>query len=141
MCLVGSMYLYGLFLYEYLACFIYMLSIFLSYLYLSCAMSVVLFFFFFFLMIQRPPRSTRIDTLFPYTTLFRSRRCFVIRLVCRFPIRPSFHATRIESAILWLFFCATISSRQQWWRGGCIAWTSPLLRGVFSPHPLWATGG
>src|SRR3546814_20927397 len=28
----------------------------------------------FFLMIRRPPRSTRTDTLFPYTTLFRSRR-------------------------------------------------------------------
>src|SRR3546814_15598286 len=27
---------------------------------------------FFFLMIRRPPRSTRTDTLFPYTTLFRS---------------------------------------------------------------------
>src|SRR3546814_8688350 len=30
--------------------------------------------FFFFLMIRRPPRSTRTDTLFPYTTLFRSSR-------------------------------------------------------------------
>src|SRR3546814_4828622 len=29
-------------------------------------------FFFFFLLIRRPPRSTRTDTLFPYTTLFRS---------------------------------------------------------------------
>src|SRR3546814_2691322 len=29
-------------------------------------------FLFFFLMIRRPPRSTRTDTLFPYTTLFRS---------------------------------------------------------------------
>src|SRR3546814_14938466 len=29
---------------------------------------------FFFLMIRRPPRSTRTDTLFPYTTLFRSPR-------------------------------------------------------------------
>src|SRR3546814_8149350 len=28
---------------------------------------------FCFLMIRRPPRSTRPDTLFPYTTLFRSR--------------------------------------------------------------------
>src|SRR3546814_5053860 len=28
--------------------------------------------FVFFLMIRRPPRSTRTDTLFPYTTLFRS---------------------------------------------------------------------
>src|SRR3546814_11721942 len=26
----------------------------------------------FFLMLRRPPRSTRTDTLFPYTTLFRS---------------------------------------------------------------------
>src|SRR3546814_18143364 len=26
----------------------------------------------FFLMVRRPPRSTRTDTLFPYTTLFRS---------------------------------------------------------------------
>src|SRR3546814_20099108 len=32
----------------------------------------MLFLFFFFLMILRPPRSTRPDTLFPYTTLFRS---------------------------------------------------------------------
>src|SRR3546814_13786527 len=29
-------------------------------------------FVFFFLMIRRPPRSTLTDTLFPYTTLFRS---------------------------------------------------------------------
>src|SRR3546814_13627826 len=29
---------------------------------------------FFFLMIRRPPRSTRTDTLFPYTTLFRAPR-------------------------------------------------------------------
>src|SRR3546814_20324091 len=29
---------------------------------------------FLFLMIRRPPRSTRTDTLFPYTTLFRSSR-------------------------------------------------------------------
>src|SRR3546814_20367402 len=28
---------------------------------------------FFFLMIRRPPRSTRTDTLFPYSTLFRSQ--------------------------------------------------------------------
>src|SRR3546814_15523239 len=42
----------------------------LSYLVLFlCLLSV----FFFFLMIRRPPRSTRTDTLFPYTTLFRSR--------------------------------------------------------------------
>src|SRR3546814_16605161 len=36
-------------------------------------MSTLLCLFFFFLMIRHPPRSTRTDTLFPYTTLFRSR--------------------------------------------------------------------
>src|SRR3546814_3684699 len=34
--------------------------------------SCYIFCCFFFLMIRRPPRSTRTDTLFPYTTLFRS---------------------------------------------------------------------
>src|SRR3546814_12746152 len=34
--------------------------------------SLCFVFFLFFLMIRRPPRSTRTDTLFPYTTLFRS---------------------------------------------------------------------
>src|SRR3546814_18478607 len=33
-----------------------------------CTFHIILF----FLMIRRPPRSTRTDTLFPYTTLFRS---------------------------------------------------------------------
>src|SRR3546814_16920932 len=32
----------------------------------------VLLFLFFFVMRRRPPRATRTDTLFPYTTLFRS---------------------------------------------------------------------
>src|SRR3546814_17995470 len=32
------------------------------------------YYLFFFLMIRRPPRSTLTDTLFPYTTLFRSAR-------------------------------------------------------------------
>src|SRR3546814_8739738 len=32
-----------------------------------------MFSFFFFLIRRRPPRSTRTDTLFPYTTLFRSK--------------------------------------------------------------------
>src|SRR3546814_13965108 len=37
-------------------------------------------FLFFFLMIRRPPRSTRTDTLFPYTTLFRSDQALVAAL-------------------------------------------------------------
>src|SRR3546814_17317754 len=38
---------------------------------MSCVIIVELI-MFFFLMIRLPPRSTRTDTLFPYTTLFRS---------------------------------------------------------------------
>src|SRR3546814_11760085 len=34
---------------------------------------------FFFLMIRRPPRSTLTDTLFPYTTLFRSAKAQLAR--------------------------------------------------------------
>src|SRR3546814_8582320 len=30
-------------------------------------------------MMRRPPRSTRTDTLFPYTTLFRSVACVLLR--------------------------------------------------------------
>src|SRR3546814_10572088 len=36
------------------------------------ALQFLIFSSFYFLMIRRPPRSTRTDTLFPYTTLFRS---------------------------------------------------------------------
>src|SRR3546814_6992250 len=37
-----------------------------------CCYAVMVFMLCFLLMIRRPPRSTRTDTLFPYTTLFRS---------------------------------------------------------------------
>src|SRR3546814_8173717 len=42
--------------------------------YFVCVLLFLYFFLwcFFFFMIRRPPRSTRTDTLFPYTTLFRS---------------------------------------------------------------------
>src|SRR3546814_20912871 len=39
--------------------------------FLMCCINMLVC-FFCFLMIRRPPRSTRTDTLFPYTTLFRS---------------------------------------------------------------------
>src|SRR3546814_10631958 len=37
---------------------------------------------FFVLMIRRPPRSTRTDTLFPYTTLFRSMAVAMVMVAC-----------------------------------------------------------
>src|SRR3546814_19815130 len=42
---------------------------------------MILLYFVFFLMIRRPPRSTRTDTLFPYTTLFRSGERIRLRVI------------------------------------------------------------
>src|SRR3546814_3295272 len=64
---------------------------------------------FFFLMIRRPPRSTRTDTLFPYTTLFRSPLRRKVRRSSR-PVRRSsrrpqrrrrcrFGRTRLRTAV------------------------------------------
>src|SRR3546814_14973589 len=57
--------------------FFFVLCVVCSYAFSVCVwlllvIAVLCFFSFFFLMIRRPPRSTRTDTLFPYTTLFRS---------------------------------------------------------------------
>src|SRR3546814_4747796 len=51
----------------YLVSYVLFFSLYHNIVLLSCS--------FFFLMIRRPPRSTRTDTLFPYTTLFRSLDC------------------------------------------------------------------
>src|SRR3546814_17698651 len=57
-----------------------------------CMCSLMFFFlFFFFLMIRRPPRSTRTDTLFPYTTLFRSGDDPLLDLVRPFVDFRDFH--------------------------------------------------
>src|SRR3546814_11549063 len=45
-------------------------------------------------MIRRPPRSTRTDTLFPYTTLFRSRAVATTITITR-PISTSIHGDTI----------------------------------------------
>src|SRR3546814_15832005 len=60
-----------------LSCHDVVLLVWMTLFYLCLCLFVLVFIlyylcFFFFLMIRRPPRSTRTDTLFPYTTLFRS---------------------------------------------------------------------
>src|SRR3546814_10328018 len=45
-------------------------------------------------MIRRPPRSTRTDTLFPYTTLFRSYESLAVRSIAGY-----FLASRISAAL------------------------------------------
>src|SRR3546814_20323025 len=57
----------------------------------------------FFLMIRQPPRSTRTDTLFPYTTLFRSQRCGDLDGKLRLAVRrrtwqPGRHHAELRSA-------------------------------------------
>src|SRR3546814_15886477 len=59
-----------------------------------CSLCILLF---FFLMIRRPPRSTRTDTLFPYTTLFRSKGSLVAPDRLRFDFSPP---TAVEAAAL-----------------------------------------
>src|SRR3546814_9101558 len=51
------------------SCLCIVLSSYLCVYFRHCSLMPILL---FFLMIRRPPRSTRTDTLFPYTTLFRS---------------------------------------------------------------------
>src|SRR3546814_16162432 len=61
-----------------------------SYFYIHIVVSVI-----FFLRIRRPPRSTRTDTLFPYTTLFRSR-------IPTYPVRrPQLSLDRIYLSPQW----------------------------------------
>src|SRR3546814_20686255 len=68
-------------------------------LYSICAY-VILYFFelsVFFLMIRRPPRSTRTDTLFPYTTLFRSYLCDQLMAITGFCSKnPNINAWKRE---------------------------------------------
>src|SRR5213082_3391493 len=67
---------------------------------------------FFFLMIRRPPRSTLCQTLFPYTTLFRSSRRRPRRPVPRpdlgaVPGRSEEHTSELQSpdTISYAVFC------------------------------------
>src|SRR3546814_9484284 len=47
-------------------------------------------------MLRRPPGSTRTDTLFPYTTLFRSRRGDLCKIIWHDGVGMSLYAKRLE---------------------------------------------
>src|SRR3546814_13439804 len=61
---------------------------------------------FVFLMIRRPPRSTRTDTLFPYTTLFRSPAVPEIVLI-------AFDQTLVDVAFSRMTLCVSTPHRFQ----------------------------
>src|SRR3546814_14534697 len=106
-------------------------------------MFVYIFACFFFLMIRRPPRSTRTDTLFPYTTLFRSRTqtpfvlcripsasCASIRLSCSSHAAPAHDCASL--------LCRTIHADGK--RRPCrwLCWDAHRIRPAIMPH---LTGG
>src|SRR3546814_15384933 len=76
--------------------FSYCYLFFLSFLYrllvvlVTFCLILLFVFCFFFLIVRQPPRSTRTDTLFPYTTLFRSRleRADLVSRPSGLPDRP-----------------------------------------------------
>src|SRR3546814_15812689 len=65
-------------------------------------MSLSVFVWFFVLMIRRPPRSTRTDTLFPYTTLFRSIAFYLFAIVVIAAAAMTISARNPVHSVLWL---------------------------------------
>src|SRR3546814_1048932 len=66
-------------------------------------------------MIRRPPRSTRTDTLFPYTTLFRSRlRLFQDAIYCAFYKLLDCEKFYVKHE------CGVFWNARTWWRGGAV---------------------
>src|SRR3546814_18935856 len=91
-------------------------------------------------MIRRPPRSTRTDTLFPYTTLFRSHEALhLFKLLYRVPVRaktqkprrptgPPGHHT--QSAMF------KLKKPVQGQRLGCSPTTSPRVAAAIPPDSV-----
>src|SRR3546814_20586459 len=122
---------------------------------------------FFFLMIRRPPRSTRTDTLCPYTTLFRSASSAPVgpwrtvppprgnSLTWRTPGRRQApdRGAAVETAAAALFAGGApgraVENDQHGDRGARLAWIpaavalpeGALLNESRVPHPGGATGG
>src|SRR3546814_16120372 len=69
---------------------------------------------FFCLMIRRPPRSTRTDTLFPYTTLFRSGAPIAFFICVATKRGHDLRAIEIESIEVWrgVFQCRFLRSEE-----------------------------
>src|SRR3546814_20442975 len=73
-------------------------------------------------MIRRPPRSTLTDTLFPYTTLFRSGASNVIpgelQMVFNLRFNPHWTAAKLEAGIETLFEGHGLDFNVSWHRSG-----------------------
>src|SRR3546814_13143650 len=94
-------------------------------LYGASVSEIYMYLLIFFLMIRRPPRSTRTDTLFPYTTLFRSTSPLVFwsssRVFAPSPsgpihLRSEEHTSELQSLmrISYAVFCLKKKNRQKY---------------------------
>src|SRR3546814_20284423 len=79
------------------------------------SLSLRVFFSVFFLMLRRPPRSTRTDTLFPYTTLFRSYFAAYEAAGGRPVDRERFRFWLVYRTLWWALGCLQMG---QAWRSG-----------------------
>src|SRR3546814_7827922 len=76
-------------------------------------------------MIRRPPRSTRTDTLFPYTTLFRSSRSQIRRSIREYGAgEPEIAIGAADDIEQWLSAMRALNTG----RHAANAWEEPLFR-------------
>src|SRR3546814_12094715 len=86
---------------------------------------------------RRPPRSTRTDTLFPYTTLFRSRLILAFFLVIGWGISVALHARTRFSQLA----AAGLASTIFFYVAINLAMVMGLAPVVGIPLPLFSYGG
>src|SRR3546814_16236320 len=86
-----------------------------------------------FLMIRPPPRSTRTDTLFPYTTLFRSGLAPIV-----FALIPDLFSERQRNSANFIFYGGSLLGA-----GLGMALGGAMLQGLAEAHhafPSWLAG-
>src|SRR3546814_16257550 len=83
-------------------------------------------------MIRRPPRSTRTDTLFPYTTLFRSQRAAASEPPPAHPARRTTPGNIWRQGTAWQHLQWQWRRREPWRAGGRNGAPSPATRPPFS---------
>src|SRR3546814_12075152 len=87
--------------------------------------------YIFFLMIRRPPRSTRTDTLFPYTTLFRSERSHLpLKINTAGVIPPIFASSLLLMPLTIAQFAGNRVQGESFWGDMLITVTTALQHGA-----------
>src|SRR3546814_14501518 len=85
-------------------------------------------------MIRRPPRSTRTDTLFPYTTLFRSTCCPIVSVFPSFCDLVRIAITGPELTDIFILAARGPSDGQGRGRRTCLARRRPVSAEIWEGH-------